>query len=127
MHHTSGLPDYYEVLEDFMDRVSDSDGDPLLTNVDLASIYEGWGDPVFEPGEQHRYSNPGYEILALIIERVSGATFAEFLADNIFDPLGVANAVVRDRPDVVIPGRAVGYRSGRWGRGWIEDDDHAAN
>lgn len=127
MHHTSGLPDYYDVFEEFADQVSGSDGDPLLTNVDLASIFERWGDPEFEPGDRHQYSNPGYEILGLIIERVSGATFGEFLAENIFDPLEMTNAVVRDHPNLVIPDRAVGYRPGSGGEEWIENDDHPGN
>ncbi|NNM03778.1 MAG: beta-lactamase family protein [Gemmatimonadetes bacterium] len=127
LRHTSGLPDYYDLPEETFQGVSDSDGDPVLTNRDVITIYRDWGGPLFAPGEQYRYSNPGYEVLALIVERVSGRPFGEFLAEEIFRPLDMETAVVRDRPDVEIPDRAVGYRPGRFGLGWVEEDDHFAN
>jgi len=127
LHHTSGLPDYYDLPDERFQEVSGEDGDPLLTNEDAVSIYEGWGEPLFEPGERYRYSNPGYEMLALIVERVSGETFGAFLAENIFEPIGMGTAIVRDRPEVVIPGRAVGYRPGDEKGEWIENDDHFGN
>ena len=127
LQHTSGLPDYYELPDEAFHEVAEKDGDPLLTNADAVTIYESWGDPVFTPGEKYEYSNPGYEILGLIIERISGQTFGTFLAENIFDPLGMASAVVRDRPDVVIPGRAVGYSPDEDSGEWIENDHHFGN
>ena len=45
----------------------------------------------FAPGSQFRYSNTGYALLALIVEKVSGRSFAQFLEKNIFDPLGMAS------------------------------------
>ena len=127
LNHTAGLPDYYD--GQFHADLASADEDPLLTNVDGISIYETWGDPVFSPGKQFEYSNPGYEVLGLIIERASGMTFGRFLQENIFLPLGMTTAVVRDRPELRIPDRAVGYR--RSGDGadssWEEHDDHFGN
>jgi CubicO group peptidase (beta-lactamase class C family) len=127
LQHTAGLPDYYDLPKEHFDGVAGADGEPLLTNKDAVTIFDGWGEPQFEPGERHEYSNPGYEVLALIVERVSGQSFGEFLAENVFEPLGMETAVVRDRPEVVIPNRAVGYRPDREGGGWEENDDHFAN
>ena len=93
LNHTAGLPDYYD--GQFHADLASADEDPLLTNVDGISLYETWGDPVFPPGERFEYSNPGYEILGLIIERVSGMTFGAFLRENIFLPIGMTTAVVR--------------------------------
>ncbi len=127
LRHTSGLPDYYRVPDETFLGVADSDGDPALTHQDAITIYETWGEPVFPPGDQYRYSNPGYEALAVIVERVSGLSLGQFLEENVFEPLGMETAVVRDRPDLNIPDRAVGYRPGRFGLGWVEEDDHFLN
>ena len=127
LHHTSGLPDYYDLPDETLQGVAGKDGHPLLTNADVVSIYESWGDPVFPPGDRFEYSNPGYEVLGLIIERISGQTFGTFLAENIFDPLNMGTAVVRERPDMEIPDRAVGYSSGEEDGGWIENDHHFGN
>lgn len=124
MTHTSGLPDYYEVLDDRLEAPS-VDEDPLFTTVDAVATYLDWGELEAVPGEQYEYSNPAYELLALIVERASGQTYAQFLSENIFTPAGMTTAVVRDRPDVKIPGRAIGYyaKDGEW----MEDDDHVLN
>lgn len=127
LNHTSGLPDYYEVLGVMAADIAASDGDPLLTNADSVAIYRNWGQARFDPGDRYEYSNPGYEVLGLIVERTSGQSFAQFLAERIFQPLGMKTAAVRDRPETVIAGRAIGYRPDRQGGGWTENDDHAAN
>lgn len=127
LQHTSGLPDYYSLPDEAFMEVAGSDGDPVLTNADVIPFYESWGEPVFEPGERYEYSNPGYEVLALIVERISGQSFGDFLAKNVFEPLGMETARVRDRPETDIPDRAVGYHLDESEGGWIEDDDHFGN
>jgi CubicO group peptidase (beta-lactamase class C family) len=127
LNHTSGLPDYYELPDEEFAAVSGIDGDPVLTNDDVVTIYQSWGEPRFAPGEKYEYSNPAYEVLALIVQRVSGQSFGEFLEGNVFEPLGMASAAVRSRPETVIPERAIGYRPGEPDGSWIEDDDHLAN
>ena len=127
LRHTSGLPDYYDLPREAFESVAGVDGDPLLTNEDVITIYEKWGEPSFEPGERFEYSNPGYDTLALLVERISGQSFGDFLAEGVFTPLGMETAVVWGRPDVVIPNRAVGYRPDEEEDGWIENDDHFAN
>ncbi len=101
--HTSGLPDYYDVLEEeTLEGMPDTEQAMLF----LAA----WDEPpLFAPGERYEYSNPGYEMLALVVERVSGKTFGQFLADTIFTPLGMTHTVVRDSSEPVIPDRALGY------------------
>lgn len=126
LNHTSGLPDYYDdsPLEEM---ATAADREIPLQNAEAASVYETWGEPVFPPGDRFQYSNPGYEVLALIVERVSGMTFAQFLDAQIFDPLGMSTAAVRDLPSTVIPGRAIGYSPQEEAEGWQEDDDHWGN
>jgi CubicO group peptidase (beta-lactamase class C family) len=62
----------------------------------------------FEPGTQYRYSNSGYVLLGYILEKVAGITYAEFLQQNLFTPLGLADTGV-DRSQMVMPHRAQGY------------------
>jgi CubicO group peptidase (beta-lactamase class C family) len=127
LQHTSGLPDYYDLPDETFAEVAGSDGDPVLTNADVITLYESWGEPLFEPGERYEYSNPAYEVLALMVERISGQSFGGFLAENVFEPLGMETAGVRARPETVIPNRGVGYHPDEAGGGWIEDDDHPGN
>jgi CubicO group peptidase (beta-lactamase class C family) len=127
LQHTGGLPDYYELPREAFDAVADSDGDPLTSNRDAVKIYETWGDPRFEPGDRYEYSNPGYEVLALVVERISGQTFGAFLAENVFEPLGMGTATVRERPELPFPNRAIGYRPDSENGGWVENDDHFLN
>jgi len=101
--HTSGLPDYYDALEQ-------AAAGAMPDTEQAMRFLAGWGEPLFPPGERYEYSNPGYEMLALVVERVSGQAFGQFLRDNIFAPLGMTGTVVRDSSEPAITHRARGYR-----------------
>src|SRR5204862_4949447 len=62
----------------------------------------------FPPGEKWSYSNTGYYVLGLLIEKVSGKPYWEFLDERIFEPLGMTQTRSGD-PKAVIPDRARGY------------------
>ena len=62
----------------------------------------------FEPGTQYNYSNTGYYLLGMIIEKLSGKTYSEFLTENIFLPLGMFNTGVDDEKKIV-KNKASGY------------------
>lgn len=64
----------------------------------------------FEPGSRFRYSNSGYYLLGLIIERSSGMPYENFLRARIFQPLGMTRTGMADSRDLV-PGRSTGYYS----------------
>jgi CubicO group peptidase (beta-lactamase class C family) len=83
--HTSGIIDYEDVIpKETTEQVHDSDVLRLLESQD--STY-------WKPGSKYQYSNSGYSLLALIVERASGKKFATFLHDRIFAPLGMSNTV----------------------------------
>ena len=67
---------------------------------------------LFPPGTQARYSNSGYILLGMVIEKVSGEPYATFLKKNILDPLGMRDSGVDNGVDVV-ENLASGYRSDR--------------
>ncbi|MCY2991005.1 MAG: serine hydrolase [Planctomycetota bacterium] len=62
----------------------------------------------FPPGEQHAYSNTNYHLLAMIIRKLTGQSYGDFLRERIFDPLGMTDTRVISLSDI-IPNRAAGY------------------
>ncbi len=101
LQHTSGLVDYEDIMSDTATvQVHDRDVLELLTTVD--STY-------FPAGTDYAYSNSGYALLALTVERLSGVSFAEYLTTNIFKPLGMDNSVAYVEGLNQIPNRAYGY------------------
>jgi CubicO group peptidase (beta-lactamase class C family) len=65
-------------------------------------------DLVFSPGARHEYSNYGYFLLGLVIERAGGASYADQLQDRICGPAGMTHTRGDDN-DAIIPDRALGY------------------
>jgi CubicO group peptidase (beta-lactamase class C family) len=62
----------------------------------------------FKPGELESYSSTGYVLLGVIVHRVTGKFWGDFLRDQIFRPLGMGTAMVNSDPDSM-PNRAAGY------------------
>ena len=62
----------------------------------------------FNPGEKWNYSNPGYVLLGILIHRVSGVFYGDFLRERIFKPLEMNTARIINESDI-IPNRAAGY------------------
>lgn len=75
-------------------------------HLDLVTRYE---QLMFEPGTGTLYSNTNYALLTLVIERVSGKSFRDFLAQEIFQPLGMSSALVIERMVETVPHKARGY------------------
>ena len=100
-NHTSGLPDYEDLIPDSQTtQVSDRDVLALLAHKD--TLY-------FSPGSEYRYSNSGYVLLGLIVERISSLSFADFLRARIFAPLGMKASVAHVDGVDTVPNRAYGY------------------
>jgi CubicO group peptidase (beta-lactamase class C family) len=110
--HTSGLV-AYEDLMDSTDARQVRDRDVLAMMASVDSTY-------FPPGSAYRYSNSGYAMLAMIVEKVSGKTFQEFLEENIFRPLGMKRSVAFVKGVNTVPSRAFGYTPG--GNGFKDTD-----
>lgn len=69
----------------------------------------------FEPGAHYAYSNSNYNLLAAVIEKVSGQDYGDFLERNIFAPLGMRDTAHRGRDAVIVSNLAPGYQpSGAW-------------
>lgn len=98
--HTSGLLDYEDLPAESSAQLRDRDVLRLLERQE--SVY-------FPPGTGYRYSNTGYAFLALIVEAVSGQSFASFLRDQIFRPLGMHQTVAHQQGISEVADRAYGY------------------
>lgn len=109
LHHTSGIVDYMEVWEGTDDEFS------RLTNTGVLRLLAR--QPLtFSAGTKYEYSNSNYALLALVVERTSGKPFADFLADEIFRPLEMRRARVRDGRGPEIANVARGYTHNKQGK-----------
>ena len=114
--HTSGMPDYY-------DTIDTSGGMP--TNADMPAVMASMDGPVFAPGAQYEYSNPAYEMLPVIVEKVSGQAFSAFMLENVFRPAGMDDSLIYDHTEPEIANRVYGYEPR--GRSFKLNDYHALN
>ncbi len=90
LSHRSGLPNYMYFSGKYWKNKRE-----YLTNEKLLEIMKKYKPyPEFTPDRRYKYSNTGYAILALIVERVSGLLYDEFLEQNIFLPLGMTSTFV---------------------------------
>lgn len=86
----------------------------LRTLQDYVKLF-GQRGPIFEPGSKYAYSNYGMVLLGVIIERVSGVSYYDYVRDNIYKPAGmVASGSLPENE--IVPDRAIGYlnRDGVW-------------
>lgn len=99
--HTAGIPNYTE-FPDFIKNAAVETTTAELTNRFRDKPLQ------FALGEKFAYSNSGYYLLGTIIERASGKSYADFLQENIFAPLGMKQTGY-DNPVRIIKNRAAGY------------------
>ena len=88
--HTSGVPDYFDDADWFI-RVWKEEKHVPSNDEIIRFLCETKLDPDFAPGESLSYSNTGYNLLALLVERRSGVPYEEFLQKNIFEPAGMTH------------------------------------
>jgi D-alanyl-D-alanine carboxypeptidase len=102
LNHTSGTPEITEIEE------WEKHNRETLTPDEVIAFFKD--KPLdFEPGGKWQYSNSGYLLLGRVIEKASGEPYARFLAERIFQPLGLEHSGVDD--DVtVVPGHVCGYQ-----------------
>ena len=90
LSHTSGIPDYFDDADWFIKIWIEEKRVPGNDEI-LRFLRETKAKPYFAPGEGLRYSNTGYNLLALLVERLSGVPYEEFLQKNIFEPAGMSS------------------------------------
>jgi CubicO group peptidase (beta-lactamase class C family) len=113
--HTSGLKDYEDIYSAQFPGIDDRKI-PQIKDAQILAMMKQQTSTDFPPGSQWRYSNTGYAMLAMIVEKVSGKEFGTFLHDRIFTPLGMKNTFAYEKGKNEVPNRAFGYtnKDGRW-------------
>jgi CubicO group peptidase (beta-lactamase class C family) len=105
IHQTSGLRDYSQLFD-----LTDNYGDvSVLTQPAVFQMIIRQQHLNFVPGSEFLYSNSNYYLLSVIIARVSGQSFENFMQSRIFRPLGMTHTGFRSDPSIPIPRRAQGY------------------
>ena len=95
LQHTSGLQNYMYFVDHYWDD------EVPITNEDVLDLINDHEPQLnFVPGRRHLYNNTGYAMLALLVERVSGKRYYNFLQDEIFIPLGMSHSFAWNRATV---------------------------
>ncbi len=104
LRHTSGLRDYTALLS-----LSGLEVEQVTTDEQALASIARQRHLNFPTGSRYEYSNSGFFLLSVIVERVSGKPLSEFARERIFQPLGMSTARFRDKHAEVIAERALGY------------------
>lgn len=103
-NHTSGLRDQWNLL-----TLAGWRFDDLITTGDILNILFNQRELNFNPGDERVYCNSGFTLLAEVVARVSGMTFAEFTQKYMFEPLGMSYTLFYDDHEKIVKNRAYSY------------------
>jgi CubicO group peptidase (beta-lactamase class C family) len=104
MRHTSGLRDYAGLLV-----LAGHSLEEVTTDSQALHLIVHQRHLNFPSGTRFSYSNTGYFLLSVIVQRVSGLSLSDFARTHIFLPLGMTHTAYRNHFDMLIPNRALGY------------------
>ena len=110
LNRTSGLPDY----EDLMGAEEKAKGaiwtrEKQIQDAEVLELLKKEKNGKFAPGTSWSYSNSGYVVLGLIVAKVSGHTYGEFLRARIFTPLKMNHTIVFEKGKNEVANRAFGH------------------
>ena len=115
LNHTSGLPDYEDIL---MKQYAGTPPEriPQILDAGVLKLLEAQTAGKSPAGSRWEYSNSGYAVLAMIVEKVSGKSFGQFLQERIFAPLGIKHTLAYEKGKNEVPHRAYGHskEDGAW-------------
>ncbi|MDH5235510.1 MAG: beta-lactamase family protein, partial [Gemmatimonadota bacterium] len=111
LDHTSGLRDWGSL----MGIAGWPRGSRVYTHPHVLEIIARQRALNYPPGDRYSYTNSGYNLLAMLVERVSGQPFPAFTKARLFDPLGMTHTSWRDDFSRVVPGRAQAYQPSQSG------------
>lgn len=104
IHHTSGLRDYLTLMS-----MAGLSLEEAHTPEEILRLVARQRDLNFQPGDRYLYSNTGYFLIPLIVERVTGASFRDFTQHELFTPLGMTGSHFHDDYRHPVPDRALSY------------------
>ena len=115
VHHTSGIRDFWALNSAAGVRLDDG-----YTVDDILAIAARQKRLNFDPGSEYAYSNTGYVLLGIVVQRVTGKSLRQFAEEQIFAPLGMTHTHYHDDHNEPVMGRAFAYEPAREG-GWKID------
>ncbi len=124
LNHTSGLPDYEELMELASDALRWTETQQI-SDAEVLKLLSAQKQGKFAPGTQWSYSNSGYVMLGLIVAKVSGQPFPEFLRQRIFGPLKMNHTVAYVIATNELPERAYGHS--KTGNGFTQTDQSSTS
>jgi CubicO group peptidase (beta-lactamase class C family) len=104
VHHTSGVRDFWALVDAAGMRFDDG-----YTVADVVRLAARQQHLNFVPGTEYNYSNTGYVLLGVVVQRVTGMTLRQFAANEIFTPLGMSDSHYHDDHNEPVRGRAIAY------------------
>jgi len=120
LHHTSGLRSLHTLL-----ALAGWRDDDMKNNDDLLRFMTRQQDLNFEPGSEYLYCNTGYILSAIIIEKITGEKYADWMKKEIFKPLGLYDTYVEDKYNRVAHNYATSY-NGSYNRGFVREIEYWA-
>ena len=124
LNHTSGLPDYEDLLTREYPHTPD-DQIPQIQDAGVLKLLEQQTAGKFPAGSKWEYSNSGYVTLGLIVGKVSGKPFGQFVDDRIFAPLDMNHTLAYEKGKNEVPHRAYGHTKEK--DGWHETDQSSTS
>jgi CubicO group peptidase (beta-lactamase class C family) len=124
LNHTSGLIDYEDLMAQQYGNTPDEQI-PQIHDDGVLKLLEQVRATKFPPGSHWSYSNSGYCVLAMVVEKVSGKPFGEFLQQRIFQPLKMNHTLAYEKGQNDVPNRAYGHT--REGSGFRETDQSSTS
>ena len=124
LNHTSGLLDYEDLMAKQYGNMAD-DQIPQIHDAGVLALLEKASTTNFPAGTRWQYSNSGYCVLAMVVEKISGVPFGKFLHDRIFMPLQMSNTLAYEQGKNEIQNRAYGHTP--QGNGFRETDQSSTS
>ncbi len=105
LNHRSGLQNYIYVADKFWDKTK------VMTNNDIPALFKRLNiKPTFPANHHYNYCNTNYALLALVVEKISGFSFSDFMKTFVFTPLSMNNSYIYCKANEnFIPGSAIGF------------------
>ncbi|MBZ5615169.1 MAG: beta-lactamase family protein [Acidobacteriia bacterium] len=119
LNHTSGLVAYEDIMAKQYAGIPD-DRIPQISDAGVLDLMKQQRGTKFTPGTHWEYSNSGYVLLAMVVEKRSGMKFGDFLRQRIFTPLGMTGTIAYEKGKNEVTHRAYGHT--RTAEGWGETD-----
>jgi CubicO group peptidase (beta-lactamase class C family) len=126
LNHTSGLQDYESLMEEQERQLGPRWNEQnQIQDAEVLDLLKHQTKTKFPPGTQWAYSNSGYVVLGLLVAKISGIAFGEFLRERIFAPLKMEQTLAYEKGKNEVAARAYGHT--KEGKGWKETDQSSTS